>query len=154
LSEINSASPNATAMSDGEATAGEMSDNGRKKKIKLRIGTSPTGSRAGSPAPGRSGSATGSRAGSPQITGMSFYLEEYNLLINSDSARPAAPLGPITAAEIRTAMPPGGITLSELLKIFGRRVGDAAQGKMDKKQFIILVKQNTRMDANKRLYAK
>jgi len=38
-------------MSDGEATGGEMSDGGRKKKIKLRIGgVSSANSRAGSPA--------------------------------------------------------------------------------------------------------
>lgn len=52
------------ATSDGEATGGE---NSAKPRIKLRMGGSPTGSRAGSPAPGRSGSvgAGGSRAGSP-----------------------------------------------------------------------------------------
>jgi transcription initiation factor TFIIF subunit alpha len=58
-------------MSDGEATGGEMSDVSRSKKIKLRIGT-PSGSRAGSPVPGRAGSigAGGSRAGSPAAQGM------------------------------------------------------------------------------------
>lgn len=49
-------------MSDGEATAGEMSDGvkAKKKSIKLRLGSSvsPNASRAGSPS-------TGSRAGSP-----------------------------------------------------------------------------------------
>ncbi|TVY81989.1 Transcription initiation factor IIF subunit alpha [Lachnellula suecica] len=71
LSEIQNAPPNPSpvyggSMSDGEATGGEMSDAGKKKKIKLRIG-SPSGSRVGSPAPGRAGSigAGGSRAGSP-----------------------------------------------------------------------------------------
>lgn len=55
-------------MSDGEATGGEGSDGGRKvKKLKLTVnkGQSPTGSRAGSPAPGKAGSVGGSRAGSP-----------------------------------------------------------------------------------------
>ena len=72
LSEIQSAPPNpspihGTAMSDGEATGGEMSDVSKKKKIKLRLGGTPAGSRAGSPAPRRAGStgAGGSRAGSP-----------------------------------------------------------------------------------------
>jgi hypothetical protein len=56
-------------MSDGEATGGEGSDGGQKKKIKLRIkNQSPAGSRAGSPAPGRAGSVGGSRAGSPAAT--------------------------------------------------------------------------------------
>jgi len=62
-------------MSDGEATGGETSDGGKKKKIKLRVGgPSLPGSRVGSPAPGRAGSigAGGSRAGSPiaQAQGM------------------------------------------------------------------------------------
>ena len=72
LSEIQSAPPNPSpvyggAMSDGEATGGEMSDGGKKRRIKLHLSTSPTGSRAGSPVPGRAGStgAGGSRAGSP-----------------------------------------------------------------------------------------
>ena len=61
--------------SEGEATGGEMSDDGqRPKKLKLRInapsnGGSPTGSRAGSPnlSTGRPGAppGSGSRAGSP-----------------------------------------------------------------------------------------
>lgn len=55
LSEIQSMPPNPT--SDGEGTAGEMSDGaGGKKKIKLRL----SGSRAGSPT-------GGSRAGSPVV---------------------------------------------------------------------------------------
>lgn len=67
LSEIQSAAPNPSHMSDGEGTAGEMSDGAgghRKKSIKLRFGGagSQNGSRAGSPA-------GGSRAGSP-ATGM------------------------------------------------------------------------------------
>jgi hypothetical protein len=66
LSEIQSAPPNPSAvMSDGEGTAGEMSDSAgdhKRKSIKLRLGSgpghSPSASRAGSPA-------YGSRAGSP-----------------------------------------------------------------------------------------
>jgi hypothetical protein len=60
-------------MSDGEATGGEMSDGGKKKKIKLRV-SSPSGSRAGSPAPGRAGpiGTGGSRAGSPAAQGQSM----------------------------------------------------------------------------------
>ena len=76
LSEISSVPPNpsavqGSAVSDGEANAGEMSDVSRPKKIKLRIG-SQSGSRASSPAPGRAGSigAGGSRAGSPGVQGM------------------------------------------------------------------------------------
>ncbi|TVY58634.1 Transcription initiation factor IIF subunit alpha [Lachnellula cervina] len=77
LSEIQKAAPNPSpvhggSMSDGEATGGEMSDGGKKKKIKLRVG-SPSGSRAGTPAPGRAGAgAGGSRAGSPAAQGQSM----------------------------------------------------------------------------------
>jgi transcription initiation factor TFIIF subunit alpha len=65
LSEIQSAEPKPSHMSDGEGTAGEMSDGagGRKKKsIKLRLGGagSQCVSRAGSPA-------IHSRAGSPAV---------------------------------------------------------------------------------------
>jgi transcription initiation factor TFIIF subunit alpha len=47
-----------SAMSDGEATAGEASDAGARLKKKLKVkpgmrpGATPSGSRAGSPAPG------------------------------------------------------------------------------------------------------
>lgn len=66
LSEIQSAPPNPSAvMSDGEGTAGEISDSAgdhKRKTIKIRLGNgpsrSPSVSRAGSPA-------YGSRAGSP-----------------------------------------------------------------------------------------
>ena len=73
LTEINSHAPNPnSAMSDGEATGGEMTDGGRKKKLKIRLGgtASAAGSRAGSPTPGR----VGSRAGSPMGTGTSLNL--------------------------------------------------------------------------------
>ena len=69
LTEINSRTPNPNvAMSDGEATGGEMSEGGKKKRLKLRLQGSPNTSRVGSPAPGRGGS----RAASPQAPGMSF----------------------------------------------------------------------------------
>jgi len=72
LSDIQSSPPNPSpvygAMSDGEATGGEGSDGGPRKKIKIRIkGQSPTGSRAGSPVPGKASSVGGSRAGSPAV---------------------------------------------------------------------------------------
>jgi transcription initiation factor TFIIF subunit alpha len=72
VSDIQSTPPNPSptysgAMSDAEATGGEMPDAGkRKKKIKLRLGGTPSGSRAGSPEV-RNG--TGSRATSPQAPG-------------------------------------------------------------------------------------
>ena len=90
LSEIQSTPPNpspiqGSAMSDGEATGGEMSDGGRKKKFKLRLGGTPSGSRAGSPAPGRAGSigAGGSRAGSPAAQSLRMQPISYLFLLPS-----------------------------------------------------------------------
>ena len=92
LSEIQSVPPNPSpitggATSDGEATGGEMSDGGKRSKIKLRLGGSPTGSRAGSPGIGRAGSG-GSRADSPssQVQGISLFffdvqVKRYSLVI-------------------------------------------------------------------------
>ncbi|KUJ14160.1 uncharacterized protein LY89DRAFT_720527 [Mollisia scopiformis] len=148
LSDIQSAPPNpspTTAMSDGEATGGEMSDGGTKKtKIKLRIGgTSPTGSRAGSPAPGRS--AGGSRAGSPA-----------NQPQSGTAGSPLAQSpgsGPIQPHEIVAALPAAGIKIGELMKIFQRRVGDT-KGQTDKKEFIRLVKENAAFGPDKLLRPK
>jgi hypothetical protein len=77
-SRFGATSPGAGSGSDGEATAGEMSDGAggviKKKSFKLRIGgnrngtASPSGSRAGSPAPGAAGI---SRPGSPAVVSTS-----------------------------------------------------------------------------------
>jgi len=78
--QSSAANPSSGAMSDGDATGGEMSDGGAKKKIKLKFsGKSPGGSRAGSPAPGKTGAvgAGGSRAGSPAIQGQSKFSVGY-----------------------------------------------------------------------------
>ena len=153
LSEMNPNSP--TAGSDGEATGGEMSDGGRKKKLKLRLGGSPTGSRAGSPAPGRAGSNVGSRAGSPQLKGKSDLCTTVHATTKdvADSARSPSTPGPITAAEIRAALPTTGISVADLLKGFKSRLGEAADGKISKPDFIQLVKQNSRL-TDKLLYPK
>jgi transcription initiation factor TFIIF subunit alpha len=95
LSDIQSSPPNPSpvynAMSDGEATGGEGSDGGRKsyKKIKLTIkGQTPTGSRAGSPAPGKAGSVGGSRAGSPAAPqSKQFYSHVWWLWFHARSSR-------------------------------------------------------------------
>jgi hypothetical protein len=71
-------------MSDGEATGGEGSDGGQKKKIKLRIkNQSPAGSRAASPAPGRAGSVGGSRAGSPAAPQSMQSIFYYSIVLAS-----------------------------------------------------------------------
>ncbi|KAG7119328.1 Transcription initiation factor IIF subunit alpha like protein [Verticillium longisporum] len=113
-----------SSMSDGEATGGEMSDGQqRKKKIKL-LGTgargTPTGSRAGSPAPaGAAGSASPTspnpRAGSPSRS------------------------GPIEPWEVFAALPPQGISSKELNRRFNERIGDGP-GQTSKAGWINIVK--------------
>jgi len=183
LNDISSAPPNPSptggSMSDGEATGGEMSDGGKKKKIKLRIGgASPGGSRAGSPVPGIAGSVgTSSRAGSPQAQGMPFTCivspsPSYNLpyLLNqiyttiflatnmslaTEPTREQSPgVGAIQPIEIKTAIPPGGISIHGLLKVFSSRIGDPKENKMEKKAFIAMVKENLKYNAEKLLIPK
>ncbi|EXF84110.1 transcription initiation factor IIF subunit alpha [Colletotrichum fioriniae PJ7] len=120
------------AMSDGEATGGEMSDGQlRKKKIKL-VGSgargTPVGSRAGSPVP----AASGSKPGSPVPEGS------------------PAPRGPIQAHEIVDALPelPGGISIGNLMRRFQGRIGDGP-GQMDRKEWIKLVKENCAYGSDK-----
>lgn len=155
LTEINSHAPNPNAaMSDGEATGGEMSEGGKKKKIKLRMQGSPNASRAGSPAPGKGGS----RAGSPQAPGkfpstISNIISFANIIITGGSRTPIN-LGPISAEELKAAIPPAGITIQSLMKIFSNRIGDPKENKTDKKDFIQMVKVNSEYGADKMLKVK
>ncbi|TDZ35783.1 Transcription initiation factor IIF subunit alpha [Colletotrichum spinosum] len=118
------------AFSDGEATAGEMSDGQpRKKKIKL-LGSgargTPVGSRAGSPAP----AAPGSKPGSPLPEG-------------SPAPRAGSPSGLVEAWEIIAALPelPNGISIGNLMRKFQSRIGEGP-GKMERKDWIKLVREN------------
>ncbi|RDW64058.1 hypothetical protein BP5796_10560 [Coleophoma crateriformis] len=137
LADIQSSPPNPSptgAMSDGEATGGEMSDGagGKKKKIKLNYGKgSPSGSRAGSPAAGRSGSvgAGGSRAGTPASQGP------------SGARSPGS--GPLQVSEVIAAIPSTGTSITDLMKKFAGRVGDKKGEQTDKKEFIKMVKENS-----------
>lgn len=120
--------------SDGEATAGEMSDGQpRKKKIKL-IPTSgkgtPVGSRAGSPLPVMTKDGQNHSRSGPKST--------------------------IEAWEIVQALPqlPDGITIGNFLKLFEARVGDKADGKMPKSDWIKLVKENCSYGPDKLLRRK
>ncbi|KAH6716010.1 putative transcription initiation factor IIF subunit alpha [Leptodontidium sp. MPI-SDFR-AT-0119] len=137
VSNIQSAPPNPSpvrsgATSDGEATGGEMSDGGKKKKIKLVFTGTPNGSRAGSPAPGASGSRSGSPAAAP----------------GGSPGRAQSPgAGPVQAYEVLAALPASGITLKDLLKGFAGRV----QSDQDKKHFISLVKDNSKYGPDKLL---
>ncbi|KAJ2968362.1 hypothetical protein NUW58_g10238 [Xylaria curta] len=107
----------AGSTSDGEATAGEMSDGaGGKVKRRPHIGT------------GGKGTPMGSRAGSPRATSPHAGQE---------------PLKPITSQEILDALPPlpNGITIGGLLKMFDSRVDK--EGHLSRKEWLQLVKENT-----------
>ncbi|VUC20165.1 unnamed protein product [Clonostachys rosea] len=113
--------------SDGEVTAGEMSDGAgakiKKKKIKV-VGSgqgSPSASRAGSPNPGQGSASPMSSAGRG-----------------------------IEAWEIEEKIPPEGITIGELIKPFLGRIGEKP-GQMLKKDWIDLVKVTCDYGPDKRL---
>ncbi|KAK4166027.1 putative transcription initiation factor IIF subunit alpha [Cladorrhinum sp. PSN259] len=156
------------ATSDGEATGGEGSDGGGllKKKLKLkaaaaaaagvRPGGTPSGSRAGSPAPpgqvsasssfnnNNRGSATpapGGSSGSPPPSGAVATGEN-------------AP-GKITTAEIiaTLARHPNGITLGNLMRAFSGRVSESP-GSTSKKEWLYLVKANADFGPDKLLRPK
>jgi len=119
------------AMSDGEATGGETSDAGAKLKKKLkaksgmRPGATPSGSRAGSPAPGAN-RATASKPG---------------VATPSGSPPPGQAPDIITAKEIADALAPyakEGISLSNLLKKFSGRVNKP--GNINTSQWVQMVK--------------
>ncbi|KAI1302750.1 hypothetical protein F5Y03DRAFT_360887 [Xylaria venustula] len=122
----------AGSTSDGEATAGEMSDGaGGKVKRRPHLGTgskgTPTGSRAGSPVPSRPRTSFPNAGASQE------------------------PLKPITSQEILDALPPlpNGITIGGLLKMFDNRVDK--EGHLSRKEWLQLVKENTVFSQNEKL---
>jgi len=123
----NSPQNSGLAMSDAEATGGEMSDGagGTKKKIKIRLGGSGSSgtSRAGSPE-------NASRAGTPVSAGGTHQ--------NQTPANPE----PITAEEIRAAIPAEGISIQALLKLFQGRIKGGGKEKEDSQRFIKMVREN------------
>lgn len=144
------------ALSDAEATGGEMSDGAdsgtSKRRIKI-VGTgargSPSGSRASSPNPtvlangsnpgspiGRPGSpgSPASRAASPSASGIN---------VNMDAQEIIAALRKFTE----------GITVGGLLKFFGNRIGDGPN-QMKRKDWIKLVKENSVFGEDKLLRVK
>ncbi|KAL2267550.1 hypothetical protein VTJ83DRAFT_4827 [Remersonia thermophila] len=124
-----------SAMSDGEATAGEMSDApGAKLKQKFKAktvmrpapGATPSGSRAGSPAPGGGGSAaaakpTGTPSGSPPPTGQA-----------PDKIQPKE------IADAIATHAKDGIALPALFQMFQKRINKP--GHMTKTEWIQWVK--------------
>lgn len=120
----------AGSMSDGEATAGEMSDAaGPRKKIKLVGSTkgTPSASRAGSPVP----------AGTSPITAV-ILTGSAQMLTTTTGASPPPSSAGIEPWEILEKIPEGGISIVELIKPFQSRVG-VKPGQMAKGDWIKLV---------------
>lgn len=108
----------AGSTSDGEATAGEMSDGaGGKVKRRPHLGT------------GAKGTPTGSRAGSPRAA-------------SPNAGATQEVLKPITAQEILDTLPPlpNGMTIGGLLKMFDDRVDKP--GHLTRKEWLQLVKES------------
>ncbi|KAI9887653.1 MAG: hypothetical protein M1823_000517 [Watsoniomyces obsoletus] len=122
--------PGAGSGSDGDVTTGEMSDGTRRKKMK------------GTPM-GTIGSRQASRAGSPNPPTSSRAAQAPRSKNVSRAASPAARAPPSqeakfpTAAEIAAAIPPTGMTISQLTAHFGGRLG----GKQNREMFINIVRQ-------------
>lgn len=180
VSNIQSAPPNPSpvrsgATSDGEATGGEMSDGGKKKKkIKLVFTGTPNGSRAGSPAAGSRSGSPAAASGMPVLSSRDPTLSVFEEPIQTGGlsntsllsiscckiltyvpgaspGRAQSPAGgPVQAHEVLAALPASGITLKELLKGFAGRVQSAE----DKKHFISLVKDNSKYGPDKLLRPK
>lgn len=130
--------------SDGEFTAGEMSDGAmQKKKIKL-IGSSrgtPSASRAGSPNPAQAG----------RLTSFPLNLTASSILMTCEpGASPSSSGGLIESWEILEKIPVDGITIGDLINLFQGRVGDGP-GRMPRQEWIGLVKQLCDYGPDKRL---
>ncbi|KAI1107932.1 Rap30/74 interaction domain-containing protein [Jackrogersella minutella] len=140
----------AGSTSDGEGTAGEMSDGAGGKKKRLGpsaaggIGSSrgtPAGSRAGSPVPpqgiANKGSSAGPRAASPNVPAQSPTQESPGLII--------------TAQEIVDALPtpPEGITIGILMRKFQNRID--RPGCLERKDWLKLVRENADFNTAEKL---
>lgn len=132
--------------SDGEATAGEMSDGAGPRPKKIKIGG--TGPR---------GTPTASRAGSPNPTpgGGEFPLSACAMLRgNADSHLGASPGsqtgGVIEPWEILKLIPADGIVISDLIKFFQGRLGEKP-GQMPKSDWIKMVQKVCDYGSDKRL---
>ncbi|KAI9929793.1 hypothetical protein MW887_001269 [Aspergillus wentii] len=115
----------------GAGSGGEISENGKTKKLKLnppaissQSGT-PQGSRAASPTPLGNKSFSGSRASSPE-----------GGQVRVSTPGPSGQSFP-TPAEIHAAIPPSGILSGDLLRIFRPRMGES---KDNHRRFIAIVK--------------
>ncbi len=134
-----------------------MSDGTRKKKLKLTMSSkngSPQGSRAGSPdlTNGAKPSQGASRAGSPgTFPSCPTHLKTQRSTLtlppshSGPSPPPAEPTQSTpfpTGEEVRSKIPPTGITVGELLACFKGAVATADQ----KSRFTLLMRQYSRFD--------
>ncbi|KAL4811881.1 hypothetical protein BDW67DRAFT_171116 [Aspergillus spinulosporus] len=128
--------PGAGSASDvegGAGSAGEMSETGKSKKLKLNPPPitsqviTPHGSRAGSPTSVTGKNPTGSRASSP---------ESLRGHARVPTPGPTAQGFP-SPSEIHAAIPASGILSTDLLKIFRPRIGDSRE---NHRKFIAIVK--------------
>lgn len=55
---------------------------------------------------------------------------------------------------MKNAIPTGGISIQGLLKLFSSKIGDPNDKKMEKKAFIVMVKENLKYNAEKLLIPK
>ncbi|KAK2614415.1 hypothetical protein N8I77_001246 [Diaporthe amygdali] len=133
----------AGAMSDGEATGGEMSDAGRAKKkghkVTVVSGThgkgTPTGSRASSPAPAAGQAPSGSQSPTRRVFDFS------------------QPQGPVSVGDVASAIlqqQPPGVPIGKLLTQFGNRIGDG-KNQTPRPVWISYVKQVAKWGPNKLL---
>ncbi|CCU82968.1 transcription initiation factor IIF subunit alpha [Blumeria hordei DH14] len=116
--------PNSNPTSDCDV-AGEMSDEGkRRQRLKITMA---------------SGMSSGSRQASPglQVTHPT-----------------AANSGPITTEEVIAALPVAGISIGNLMKSFGGRVGEDPVNQTKKADFIKLVRENAKFGPDKLLRPK
>ncbi|KAI1209056.1 Rap30/74 interaction domain-containing protein [Annulohypoxylon truncatum] len=138
--------PGAGSTSDGEGTAGEMSDGagGKKKRLApLAAGGvsssrgTPAGSRAGSPVPPQGAAGKGPRSNSPPAQSPSQGYTDV-----------------ITAQEIIDALPPRpqGVTIGVFIKSFQNRIDKP--GCMHKKDWIRLVRAHADFGSDKLLRRK
>ncbi|KAL4801746.1 hypothetical protein BDV18DRAFT_69462 [Aspergillus unguis] len=125
----------ASDVDGAAASAGEMSENGKSKKLKLNPpsmtppGATPQRSRAGSPNSVTGRNFSGSRASSP---------DSMRGHIRVPTPNPSTPVQSFPSpAEIHAAIPASGILSTDLLKIFRPRIGDSRE---NHRRFIAIVK--------------
>lgn len=92
-----------------------------------------------------------------QINPRFLVMPDQRILTNTftaSSVASAQKLGPITTSDIIAALPPAGISIGNLMKSFGGRVGDDPATQTQKAAFIKLVRENAKYGPDKLLRPK